>query len=150
MKKITQLLILAMVLFYGFPVFAAGTCGAPTPDEYTSKNGVIFQTYTWDFTSDAAGDADCTAQIITGYVVDVETDPGAAAPTADWNLELLRNGGDIMGGATLDRHTSTTENAAPLRSSIPYPALCTNDTITPDITDAGNAKTGSFTVFVQP
>lgn len=51
---------------------------------------------------------------INGLLLAVETDPGATAPTDDYDLYLYNDRGrDVMGGALLNRDTANTEITEP-------------------------------------
>ena len=62
-------------------------------------------------TSDGLGGATVTtSHTYKGFLVQVETDPGSAAPTANWDLTISdRYLSDITAGGGANRHTSNTE-----------------------------------------
>ena len=62
-------------------------------------------------TSDGSGDATVTtSHTYKGFLVQVETDPGSAAPTANWDLTISDSYlSDITAGGGAHRHTSNTE-----------------------------------------
>ena len=62
-------------------------------------------------TSDGSGDATVTtSHTYKGFLVQVETDPGSAAPTANWDLTIADSYlSDITAGGGANRHTSNTE-----------------------------------------
>jgi len=56
---------------------------------------------------------------INGVVIGAETDPGATAPTDNYDLTILDSlNYDIMGGALVDRDTANTEKVAPILSTL--------------------------------
>jgi len=90
--------------------------------------------FTW--TSDANGDVSDGTFVLRGKVWAIVTDPGATAPTADYDVTLLDEySTDVLGGSGADRHTSNTERAA-------ITAGVADGTVTPTIANAGNAKVG--------
>lgn len=74
----------------------------------------------WTFTctadaSDGSFPATASSRDIEGYVIMVVTDPGATAPTDDYDITLTdTNDVDIMGGELANRDTANTEQAMPL------------------------------------
>lgn len=65
----------------------------------------------WTWTSDASGDADqVTTYLYAGIVAALTTDPGAAAPTDNYNVTINDSDGfDVLGGDGALRDTATTE-----------------------------------------
>tara|TARA_R110002096_G_scaffold242297_1_gene434249 strand:+ start:816 stop:1187 length:372 start_codon:yes stop_codon:yes gene_type:complete len=62
-------------------------------------------------TSNGSGLASVTtSHTYKGFLVQVETDPGSAAPTANWDLTIADSYlEDLTAGAAQNRHTSETE-----------------------------------------
>lgn len=81
--------------------------------EYQKHTSVRVAVVTWE--SDGDGDADGTV-VIDGEILKVVTNPGAAAPTADYDITLLDEDGlDVLEGACMNRHTSNSEAAYPFK-----------------------------------
>jgi hypothetical protein len=58
---------------------------------------------------------------IEGLILGVDTNPGATAPTDNYDIVINNADGiDIMGGALANRDTSTSERAIPLQDSYAY------------------------------
>lgn len=106
---------------------------------------------------DATGAVTGTTRKIVGRLVKAVTDPGAAAPTDNYDIALTDDvSADILANtdATLgNRDTTNSETvdfflknvaAAALAS---HPAICS--TITIAITNAGNSKTGKLVLYVE-
>ena len=112
MKKILSIIAVLLFLFVS-QTFAAGTCAESI--YYKNRwNGIIVKKLAC--TADAS-DASFpnTSIIINGYILKVETDPGATAPTDLYDIVLnsLSAGVDIMGGEINNRDLSTSEQAMP-------------------------------------
>jgi hypothetical protein len=88
-------------------------------------------------TSDSDGTADATTtEKIDGLLVLVCTDPGATAPTDNWDLELKDSDGvDLLAGQGANRDTANTEY---INSGMGGLA---KDTLTMSVTNAGDSKT---------
>jgi hypothetical protein len=113
-----------------------------------------------DWTSDnATGAVSASSRKICGRLVKAVTDPGSAAPTANYDIALTDDEGvDLLAAcqSTLaDRHTANTEQVyflvkdaagTPLAQSL-HPLVC--DTITVSVTNAGNSKTGQIILYIE-
>jgi len=102
---------------------------------------------TW--TTDSSGNftATDTAYPIEGYLMLVETDPSATAPTAAYDIVLNNaNGVDVMGGALGDRSATATEMTLPLLNGS-YTMLPVPGVLTMDVTNAGNSKSGVIRIY---
>lgn len=92
---------------------------------------------------------DGTASLVTtrgyyGAVGSVVTNPGATAPTDNWDLTITDvDGYDVLQGVGADRDTTNTETAGPTVSpSIVFGPLTAN------ITNGGNTKDLVVTLYV--
>jgi len=137
--------------------FAAGSSVTQTYSPvYSSEGFTNLATLTLAWTSDDATGAvsattstEITNQIAGKYIVLVVTDPGATAPTDDYDITITdANGVDVMGGALANRDTSNTEQILPLigTSSGPRPVATA---LTLNITNAGNSKIGSVIIYLS-
>jgi|TARA_Y100000310_G_scaffold51927_1_gene47802 hypothetical protein len=123
---------------------------------YDESAGVI-NTIIATWTSDGSGDAAATSKKISGEIVKAITDPGATAPTADYDIvvtddnsfNIFTNTDDDL----VDRHTSTTEEvyffekdhagtpaAQPVRPVV-------NSVLTITVSNAGATKDGVLKLF---
>lgn len=95
---------------------------------------------------------------ITGSILKIITDPGATAPTADYDIVITDEEGlDILVRCEddlIDRHTSTTEaiycimeNDTPVGIAL-HPVVC--DILTIAVTAAGNSKQGQIIIYWKP
>lgn len=91
-----------------------------------------------------------TGKDITGWIILVETDPGATAPTTLYDITLVNaNGRDVMGGALADRSATAAEAVLPSISSTSTPVF--NDgALTITVTAAGNSKTAEILIYYLP
>lgn len=114
-----------------------------------------------DWTSDDTTGAvtGTTAEEVVGRLIKGVTDPGATAPSANYDIVITdAEGADVLAGclATLtDRHTSTTEQvyflvkdtaATPLAQSV-HPVV--SGLLTIAITNAGNSKVGQLILYYE-
>lgn len=108
------------------------------------------------WTSDASGNVSGIAsRHVTGKVVQVVTDPGAAAPTDNYDITLLDSRGfDVLAGTGANRDTITTEGAVPVQETTVGANLYGNPVyvdgpLTLTIANAGSAKQGTVTVLFE-
>lgn len=104
---------------------------------------------------DAAGTASGTTVHVSGYLLKGVTDPGTAAPTANYDITLTDpEGTNLLGNCQddlVDRHTSNTEvvdfviAAGAQTGARP----CVDDKITISVAAAGNAKTGQIIIYID-
>lgn len=84
------------------------------------------------------------------YLFFMVTNPGATAPSDNYNITLLDDDGvDMAGGTLLLRDTANSEVAIPLLSSGVSGDRITNGGIAVTITNAGNAKVGVLTLWFR-
>lgn len=113
-----------------------------------------------DWTSDdATGAVSGTTKKITGTLIKGVTDPGATAPTADYDIAITdEEGVNVLGNCVddlADRHTSTTEEVYFLVSNLAaidpggniHPVVC--DKLTVSVTNAGNSKEGQLILYYR-
>ena len=117
-----------------------------------------------DFTTDdTSGSVTCTTQKISGELIKIVTDPGSAAPDANWDVVLTDDEGvdlsvhmdDVAIAALIARHTtSTLETYLPLEDTAgtgrvgAWPVVCGPLTVT--VNNAGNSKTGQIILYYRP
>ncbi len=112
---------------------------------------------TW-LSDDAAGTVTGITKKIVGSIIKIVTDPGSAAPTADYDIAITdEKSVDVLARCEddlTDRHTANTEaiycfmqNSTPLSIAM-YPHVC--DKLTIAVSAAGNAKTGEIIIYWKP
>jgi len=92
------------------------------------------------------GEADGTStEYYDGEVLMFVTDPQAAAPTDDYDVEIRDGDGiDILAGAGADRDTANTEYV--LKSSL---GCISNDRLTLRVRNAGDTKSGVVYLYIR-
>lgn len=131
--------------------------GDPDRAEVGSVNRIVV-----DWTSDGSGNADTTTKKITGRLIKGVTNPGATAPTDDYDIAITDPEGlDVLAncpaaGRLGNRDTANTECAyffvanvdgTPL-SMAQNPVVC--DPLTIAISNAGASKVGKLILYWSP
>lgn len=117
-----------------------------------------------DFTTDdTTGSVACTTQKISGELIKIVTDPGATAPTDNWDVVLTDDEGvdlsvhmdDVAIAALIARDTANSEETyLPLEDTTglariaAWPVVCSPITVT--VNNAGNSKTGQIILYYRP
>ena len=98
----------------------------------------------WTWTSATGGAASlATVGSYYGEVLALVTDPGATAPTDNYDITITdADGYDVMQGAGANRDTANTETAVPTAKSVAFGKL----TLT--IAAAGDEKVGATTLYI--
>jgi hypothetical protein len=113
--------------------------------EWNSYRGFKKIKWSWLCTDGGIVTGSKTTNKYTGEIVRLITDPGATAPTADYDVIILDDDGvDVLVGAGADRHTSTTQQV--LGTSL---GCIVNSKLTLEITNAGNAKIGDVYLYIK-
>lgn len=99
----------------------------------------------WTWTSSDAGAASLvTVRGYYGQVMALLTDPGATAPTDNYDIVITDpDGYDVMQGAAANRDTANTEIAVPTATSVAFGPL------TIAITNAGDTKDGVAVLYIK-
>lgn len=116
-----------------------------------------------DFTTDdTTGSVACTTRKIVGRLIKIVTDPGSAAPSANWDVVLTDEEGidlsihmdDVAIAALIARHTTNSEETyLPLEDTAgtgrvgAFPVVC--DKLTVTVNNAGNSKTGQIILYYE-
>ena len=116
-----------------------------------------------DFTTDdTTGAVSGTTRKISGELVKIVTDPGATAPTDNWDVVLTDENGlnplaNVQNSAALiARDTANTEetylfllnaDSTPIGIAL-YPIVC--GVLTVAVANAGNSKTGRIVIYYKP
>lgn len=113
-------------------------------------------------TDDATGAATVDTRKIVGELIKLVTDPGATAPTANWDVVitdpegLTVTAGCDNAAALIARHTTNSEQtylhllnstATPVGIAT-YPVVC--DVLTIAVANGGNAKNGQIILYYKP
>lgn len=110
-----------------------------------------------DWTSDdTTGAVTATTKKIRGYLLAGVTDPGAAAPTANYDITITGDeGANVLGNCAddlADRHTSNTERVdfhlTTTANVGARPAVC--DVLSVAVTNAGNSTVGQIALYWTP
>lgn len=103
---------------------------------------------TWAWTSTAGGAADkTTTAVVDGKIIGFTTIPAAAgsAPSDDYDITITDSDGhDVLLGAGSNRDTANTEHVT--ETSL---AGVSESTLTLNVTNAGNAKSGTAIVYIR-
>lgn len=99
----------------------------------------------WTVTTHTDGAASLvTSRSYYGAVMSVVTNPGATAPTDNWDATITDvDGYDVLQGVGADRDTTNTETAGPTVS--PSPVF---GPLTLNITNGGNTKDLVVTLYI--
>lgn len=117
-----------------------------TKKTYLDKGQPPLSIYTLTHTMDSGG-TNVTAMTlpITGRVVAVRTNPGATAPSDNYDIDLLVDSYDIMGAALDNRDTANTEWALPLLGTAVWEPILRGDTVT--VSSSGNTVKNAVVVI---
>ena len=161
MKKILGIL-LGLLLIVGVGTgWATMACSNPSAGTVTSSSDVAIGTskagvrllqisYTTGSNGDAGLFTCITNQYVNGWILYVETDPGATAPTTLYDIDLDNdNGRDVMGGALDDRSATVTEGTRPLDRGN-YQVVENYGFLTIQVTAAGSSKTAEILIYYLP
>ncbi len=99
----------------------------------------------------ASGSASVTVADVNGVILRVTTNPGATAPTDNWDIALLDEDGiDVLGGDGVDRDTANSESFCPsVAFGDGFVPVAVSGSLTLNITNAGDAKVGSVIVYLR-
>lgn len=86
-----------------------------------------------------------TANKYSGKIIGLMTNPGATAPTDNYDIVATdKDGDDVLLGAGMNRDTSNTEYVA--SASL---GMVVDSALTITIADAGDAKLGELAIYIQ-
>jgi hypothetical protein len=112
--------------------------------------GVLAYRIAW--TCDAAGRVTLSTQAIAGTITKLVTNPGATAPTDNYDILLNdEDGADVLNAKGQNRDTANTEVVAPMigDGTTTNQLVDVNGVLTLLITNAGNAKNGELILYVR-
>ena len=110
----------------------------------------VIQKITIDWTSDGSGNADGAVNLF-GFLLKALTNPGAAAPTDNYDITLVQDSVDMAGGILADRDTANNEVVYGIAKNgtdvaqIP-PFLAGEHTFT--VANAGASKNGQCILYL--
>lgn len=122
---------------------AAGTATL-TEVTHTSARKIV-----WAWTSGDGAEGGtvtkATANAYDGKIVGLTTDPGATAPTDNYDITITdADGHDVLLGAGADRDTANTEHVA--EASL---GAVAGSVLTLNVTNAGDAKIGTVILWIR-
>lgn len=115
---------------------------------FSDSNTQTIKKYTISWTSDAAGAASANTTVLSGSIARINFVPntGATQPTDLYDVTIKDGDGiDILLGAGADLSNANATTIIPLISSN---KIVVNDKLAIAISNAGNAKTGSITLYI--
>lgn len=88
---------------------------------------------------------------VDGYIVRVVTNPGAVAPTANYDITITdSDGADVLGAMCENRSATLSEQITPLVGAAYTPVLILNDVLTFNLANNSVASaTGQVRIYVQ-
>lgn len=114
------------------------------------RNQPFVRSLTVAWTSNASGSVTATINSVRGHITRIVTDPGSAAPTDNYDITLTDSSGiDLLRGRGANRDTANSEMFVPLigDGGTTTTLISMTPNLTLSITNAGNAKTGSFIIY---
>lgn len=144
MKRLLAAMVLAAMPSVAL---AAGSDIVWTTNDNVADNlRLVSGAWTSDDATGAVSEA--YSGVANGFVCLVVTDPGATAPTDDYDITITDSDGvDIMGGTLANRDATATEQAVPQIGNA-YGCRFVAGAFTVNITNAGNSKVGTVKVYV--
>lgn len=120
-----------------------------TRDPRRSPNsGKNFERIVIDWTSAADGSATQLIENLYGWLIKAVTDPGATAPTDNYDITLVdENSIDAAESMLVNRDTANTETVYPVATGAVTPVfLCGSHTFT--LANAGDSKQGRLVIYI--
>lgn len=156
--------ILLALILAASNCFAAGSSTSVTYDDGADGvgHGNIRKVLIDFVTDDTTGAVSVAIRKISGTLLKVVTDPGATAPTDDWDVTIVDPEGlSVVAGCQnsallIARDTANTEQTylqllnadmTPIGIAA-YPVVC--DVLTIGVANAGNSKTGQIILYYKP
>jgi hypothetical protein len=104
--------------------------------------------YVVSWTSATGGAATLSIPDMNGWLIKIVTDPGATAPTDDYDITLIdENSVDALQSLGLNRDTANTESTYTFVSGAPVP-IYLSGTHTFTLANAGDEKVGTCTFYM--
>jgi hypothetical protein len=113
--------IIGLMVNQARDVLASSITANPGKTIYQARGTNAVQMLRYTLTMDSGGTTTQNIPVtVTGKILYAKTNPGTTAPTDNYDLSLISDGVDIMGGALGNRDTANTEWAVPLCGSLMY------------------------------
>lgn len=115
--------------------------------DYPTKNNKISIGWTSDASGDAtanlAADYNSNLSKIKGWIIQIATNPGATAPTDNYDITISdADSVDVCGGRLKDRDTATSE-------LVTFdPPVWVDSELALAVANAGNAKVGAIEIYM--
>lgn len=154
MKRLLGILTTLVLLLAASGAFGASSCDQDTYKDQSLPAGVKIWGFSWVADTDGSFTNCQSDQEVNAYVIMVITDPGATAPTDNYDITILStemSGGtiDIMGGELANRDTADTEQAVPKIGSTVYGTRFVRGKITLTISNNSvNSAAGVVLVYI--
>lgn len=119
----------------------------------TKRNGLLVGSFA--FTSASNGSATGTSPAVYGIIRRISTNPGAAAPTDDWDFTLTdADGIDVAAAQGANRDTANSEHTSggvPLKdgTTTTTAAIAVGSALTLNVTNAGDTKDAVVTLYIE-
>lgn len=107
------------------------------------------------WTSSAGGAVDATIENVVGEILRVAFNPGATAPTDDYDVVITdADGLDVLAAQGANRDTANSEHICPgvaLKDGVTTSVrpIVVFGTLTLAITNAGDSKVGALTLYIR-
>lgn len=114
-----------------------------------AQAGRVVNSITLAWTSNGSGAATVVSDDIYGVILRIVTNPGAAAPTDNYDATLAdADGVDVAGGLLADRDTANSESVVPIDTASGLPFAVAGP-LTLTIANAGSAKNGTVVIYFR-
>lgn len=139
MRRIVALFVAVALCLLPYPAQAAGTVTV------VEINGYHIKRIAWTWTSTAGGAADLVTTVTyTGQIVALVTDPGATAPTDNYDITVTdADGVDVLNALGANRDTANTEQV------VSGMGIVVGQPLTLNVTNAGDSKQGVVYLYLK-
>jgi hypothetical protein len=140
-RRVVVLGALALAVLPALRAFAVAQVVTRTEITHTSARKIV-----WAWTSATGGTvSSTTTAAFDGKIIGLTTDPGATAPTDNYDVTITDSAGhDVLLGAGADRDTANTEHVA--EASL---GAVAGSKLTLTIANAGDEKTGVVILWIR-
>jgi hypothetical protein len=119
-----------------------------TSEKRLNPSGKYHRLITVSWTSAADGSASVALPNVNGWLIKAITDPGATAPTDNYDITLVDEAGaDAAEGLLANRDTANTETVYTLVTGAATPVFLSG-TVTFTVANAGDSKVGTCYLYV--
>ncbi len=116
------------------------------------RNSVRVRKVVYSFVGDAAdGSLPASAAVaLNGYIIKIVTNPGATAPTDNWDIRINdADGADVLNGTGADRDTANSETIYPTSTGAATVAWCEGSHTVVVTGNSVNSATGTITIYLK-